>query len=134
MIGQLYHLESTVRKKPLPDGRSLIDEIYRWRQERSRPILDAMHAWLVKNQAEVIPKSLIGQAMSYALGQWNCIYCYTDDGRAPIDNNVIERDIRPFTIGRKAWLFSNSVAGANASAVIYSLMLTFRACGVEPYA
>ncbi|MET3135545.1 hypothetical protein AAKU55_005856 [Oxalobacteraceae bacterium GrIS 1.11] len=65
--------------------------------------------------------------------QWLYIYCYIDDGRAPIDNNLIERDIRPFTIGRKSWLFSNSVAGVDASAVIYSLMLTCRACDIEPY-
>jgi len=134
MIGKLYHIESTVRKKAPPEGRSLVDEIYRWRQEKSRPILDVLHTWLTKNQAEVMPKSLIGKAISYALGQWIYIYRYIDDGRAPIDNNLIERDIRPFTIGRKAWLFSNSVAGADASAVIYSLMLTCRACGVEPYA
>ena len=81
-----------------------------------------------------MPQSLIGKAISYALGQWRYLYRYIDDGRFAIDNNLIERDIRPFTTGRKAWLFSNSVAGANASAVIYSLMLTCRACDVEPYA
>lgn len=134
MIGKLYHIEATVKKKPPPKCGTLADEIYRWRQEKSRPILDALHAWLVKNKAEVMPQSLIGKAISYALGQWLYIYRYIDDGRAPIDNNLIERDIRPFTIGRKAWLFSNSVAGADASAVIYSLMLTCRACDIEPYA
>jgi transposase len=134
MIGKLYHIEKQVRTKASPDGSTLIDEIYRWRQERSCLILDALHTWLVKNKAEVMPQSLIGKAISYALGQWLYIYRYIDDGRAPIDNNLIERDIRPFTIGRKAWLFSNSVAGADASAVIYSLMLTCRACDIEPYA
>ncbi len=134
MIGKLYHIEATVKKKPPSEGSTLSDEIYRWRQEKSRPILDALHLWLVRNQAEVMPQSLIGKAISYALGQWLYIYRYIDDGRAPIDNNLIERDIRPFTIGRKAWLFSNSVAGADASAVIYSLMLTCRACEIEPYA
>jgi transposase len=68
----------------------------------------------------------------------NCIASilerYVTDGRAPIDNNVIERDIRPFTTGRKNWLFSDTVAGVKASAVIYSLMLTCRACNVEPFA
>ena len=62
------------------------------------------------------------------------MYRYIDDGRFAIDNNLIERDIRPFTTGRKAWLFSNSIAGAEASAVIFSLMLTCRACNVKPYA
>jgi transposase len=59
---------------------------------------------------------------------------YMSDGRAPIDNNVIERDIRPFCTGRSSWLFSDTVAGAKASAMVYSLMLTCRACNVEPYA
>jgi hypothetical protein len=134
MIGKLYHIESAVRKKAPPEDSTLVDEIYRWRQEKSRPVLDALHEWLVKNQAEVMPQSLIGKAISYALGQWLYLYRYIDDGRAPIDNNLIERDIRPFTIGRKNWLFSSSVAGADASAVIYSLMLTCRACNIEPYA
>ncbi|MFM0351520.1 transposase domain-containing protein, partial [Paraburkholderia sp. RL17-347-BIC-D] len=56
------------------------------------------------------------------------------DGRAPVDNNVIERDIRPFCTGRASWLFSETVVGAKASAMISSLMLTCRACNVEPYA
>jgi transposase len=70
----------------------------------------------------------------YALGQWHYLYRNIDDGRFTIDNNLIERGIRPLTTGRKAWLFSNSVAGADASAVIYRLMLTCLACDVEPYA
>jgi hypothetical protein len=52
----------------------------------------------------------------------------------PIDNNLLERDIRIFATGRKNWLFSDTVEGARASAVVYSLMLTCRACGVEPFA
>jgi len=77
---------------------------------------------------------LIGKAISYAIGQWLYIYRYIDDGGYAIDNNIIEREIRPFATARKAWLFSDSVPGADASAVIYSLMLTCRACDVEPYA
>jgi transposase len=56
------------------------------------------------------------------------------DGHAPVDNNVIERDIRPFCTGRSSWLFSDTVAAAKASAIVYSLMVTGRACDVEPYA
>ena len=58
---------------------------------------------------------------------------YTERGDLPIDNNAAENKIRPFVVGRKAWLFSTSVAGANASAVMYSLMQTAIANGVEPY-
>ncbi|MCB5946121.1 transposase, partial [Acidocella sp. KAb 2-4] len=71
---------------------------------------------------------------SYTLNQWDYLTCYTEDGRMPIDNNLLERDIRIFATGRKSWLFSDTVEGAKASAVIYSLMLTCRACGVEPLA
>lgn len=134
MIGKLYHIEAMARKKALPDGLTEIERIYQWRQEKSRPILDALHVWLVKHQKEVMPQSLIGKAISYALGQWIYIYRYIDDGGYALDNNIIERDIRPFATARKAWLFANSVPGADASAVIYSLMLTCRACNVEPYA
>ena len=132
-IAKLYHIEKLARGKP-PDGMTVIEHAYQLRQVLSRPILDNLHAWLVTNKSAVMPNSLLGTAISYALGQWRYLYRYIDDGRYAIDNNLIERDIRPFTIGRKAWLFSNSVAGAEASAVIYSLMLTCRACGVEPYA
>ncbi|WP_414056258.1 IS66 family transposase [Paraburkholderia hospita] len=66
--------------------------------------------------------------------QWTYLGRYVNDGRAPVDNNVIERDIRPFCTGRFSWLFSDTIAGAKASAMAYSLMLTCRACNVEPYA
>lgn len=79
-------------------------------------------------------QSLLGKAIAYTRNQWQYLSRYVSDGRAPVDNNVIERDIRPFCTGRKSWLFSDSVAGAKASAMVYSLMLTCRACGVEPYA
>ena len=76
----------------------------------------------------------MGKAIAYTRNQWQYLSRYVSDGRAPVDNNVIERDIRPFCTGRESWLFSDSVAGAKASAMVYSLMLTSRACGVEPYA
>ncbi|VVE59535.1 transposase [Pandoraea sputorum] len=104
------------------------------RQTHSVPLLDALRLWLDEQAPQVLPESLTGKAISYARNQWDYLRRYVDDGDAPIDNNVFERDIRPFTTGRKAWLFSDTVAGAKASAIVYSLMLTCRACGVEPYA
>jgi transposase len=131
-IGKLYQIEKKARGKP-PEGETPEQYTCRLRQEHSRGVLDTFYAWLVNNQKEVLPKSLIGKAIGYALGQWKYLARYIDDGRAPIDNNVIERDIRPFVTGRKAWLFSDTVAGANASAILYSIMLTCRACNIEPY-
>lgn len=98
------------------------------------PVLAALESWLDRHAETVLPKSSLGAAITYARNQWPYLRRYADDGNAPIDNNLIERDIRPFTTGRKNWLFSSTIAGANASAVIYSIMLTCRACGVEPYA
>ncbi|GAC1527065.1 MAG: hypothetical protein NVS2B16_35170 [Chloroflexota bacterium] len=132
LIGKLYQIEKAVRKKP-PGDMSTVAYTAMLRDTKSRPVLDRLHAWLIKNQSEVLPESLIGKAIGYTLGQWQYLCRYVDDARAPIDNNLIERDIRPFTIGRKNWIFSDSVAGARASAIIYSIMLTCRACNVEPY-
>ena len=99
-----------------------------------RAAADAFKAWLDELAPKVLPKSLFGEAVGYCRRQWQYLIRYVDDGRSPVDNNVIERDIRPFATARKSWLFSDTVAGAKASAMVYSLMLTCRACGVEPYA
>jgi transposase len=129
----LYQVE-TLASGTLPAGVTRVDYTYRLRQEHSKPLLEVFRKWLDEQASKVLPKSLIGKALSYTLNQWEYLSRYVTDGRAPIDNNVIERDIRPFTTGRKNWLFSDTVAGVEASAVIYSLMLTCRACNVEPYA
>ncbi|MET3124838.1 transposase [Oxalobacteraceae bacterium GrIS 2.11] len=131
-IAQLYRVEKQAQEKP-PEGITRTEHVYALRQTKSRPILDALQVWLIRNKEEVLPQSLIGKAINYAQGQWKYITRYIEDGDAAIDNNVIERDIRPFVTGRKSWLFSDTVAGARASATIYSLMLTCRACDVEPY-
>lgn len=133
LIGRLYHVEA-LAKGALPEGISRTDYTLALRQQHSLPVLATLEAWLEQHAETVLPKSLLGAAITYARNQWPYLRRYVDDGDAPIDNNLIERDIRPFTTGRKNWLFSSTVAGANASAVIYSIMLTCRACGVEPYA
>ena len=79
------------------------------------------------------PKSSLGRALAYLDDQWPRLLVYLDDGRLEMTNNRAERAIRPFVIGRKAWLFCRSVRGAKASANIYSLIETARANGHEPY-
>lgn len=128
----LYQVETLARGK-LPKGQTRADYTYGLRQTHSRPLLEAFKIWLDEQAPQVLPESLTGKAISYTRNQWEYVRRYVEDGHAPIDNNVLERDIRPFTTGRKAWLFSDTVAGAKASAIIYSLMLTCRACNVEPY-
>jgi transposase len=129
----LYQVETLARAE-LPDGEARADYTYRLRQEHSLPLLDAFKAWLDTQAPQVLPESLLGKAISYTRNQWEYLSRYVIDGRAPVDNNILERDIRPFATARHSWLFSDTVAGAKASAIVYSLVLTCRACNVEPYA
>jgi len=110
------------------------DEIKSTRQTRSVPILNELKAWLDANMIVVPPRSTLGKAMNYLNKQWDKLTVYTTDGRLRIDNNLCENAVRPFVMGRKSWLFANSVAGANASAKLYSLVETAKANGHEPYA
>ena len=81
----------------------------------------------------VLPASLLGQALHYLSGQWPKLVRFVEDGNFPIDNNPCENAIRPFVVGRRNWLFADPVAGASASANLYSLIETAKANGIEPY-
>lgn len=131
---QIYRIERLARNEKPDKGETQADCIRRFRQQHSVPILSALKEWLDAIAPKVLPDSKLGDAVSYTLNQWEYLTRFTEDGRMPIDNNLLERDIRIFATGRKSWLFSDTVEGANASAVVYSLMLTCRACGVEPLA
>lgn len=126
LIQKLYRLEKQIRDLP-PEER------YAQRQAKARPVLEAFKAWLDKSAAQGLPKSKMGQAVQYCLNQWPKLLGYLADGRLEIDNNRAERDIRPFTTGRKNWLFSNTPRGARSSAILYSLVMTARANHVNPY-
>lgn len=104
------------------------------RQEKSAATLERFHTWLLKTLQQVPPKTVLGKAVSYTLDYWQELTRYTENGEWPIDNNVAENAIRPFVIGRKNWLFSNSQRGAAGSANLYSLIETAKANGKEPYA
>jgi transposase len=84
-------------------------------------------------QDKVTTGSYIGKAISCNINQWHKLIRYVEDGHLGIDNNITERDIRPFTTGRKNWLFSKSVNGAKASATLYSIVMTCRANDINPY-
>lgn len=131
---QLYRIERQARDETPDKGETQADCIHRFRQKHSMPVLNALKVWLDEIAPKVLPDSKLGDAISYTRNQWEYLTRYTADGRMPIDNNLLERDIRIFATGRKSWLFSDTVDGARASAVVYSLMLTCRACGVEPFA
>lgn len=131
---QLYRIEKQARDKKPDAGETQADCIRRFRQQHSLPVLNALKSWLDNIAPKVVPDTKLGDAVSYTLNQWDYLTRYISDGRMPIDNNILERDIRVFATGRKSWLFSDTADGARASAVIYSLMLTCRACGVDPLA
>jgi len=127
LIGKLYGVEREFRLAN-DEARQAA------RQSRSVPVLAELQVWLQKNQPLVTPKSALGTAMAYMGHLWSRLTRYTERGDLPIDNNRCENAIRPFVMGRKAWLFSDTPAGAHASAVIYSLVQTAKANGLEPYA
>ena len=114
--------------KPLsPDIR------YKQRLEQARPVLDEFFAWL-NSQAQYLTKNALGKAVSYTLDQWQYLTRFLLDGRLELSNNRAERSIKPFVIGRKNWLFSNTAKGARASAIIYSIIETAKVCGIDPFA
>jgi transposase len=108
-------------------------ERFEQRLKLSKPVLDAFLSWLKIQKQKVLPKSGIGKAVTYCLNQWDKLVGFLEDGRLEIDNNRSERSIKSVVIGRKAWLFSNTPQGARASAIIYSIMETAIANGLNPY-
>jgi transposase len=109
------------------------EERWRVRQSKSAPVVEAFRAWLDETLPKVVPGSAIGKALSYTISQWPKLIRFLDDGRAELHNNRAENAIRPFVIGRNNWKFSDTVAGAKASANLYSLIETAKANGLEPY-
>lgn len=104
-----------------------------YRQAHAQKTIQKIKTKLDDYQSKVSSQSLLGKAIGYALNQWPKLLTYLKDGRLEISNNRMERAIKPFTIGRKNWLFANSVDGAKAAAIIYSLIETCKAHQVNPY-
>lgn len=128
-IASLYKIEKEMRVKELD-----VPQRYEYRQQHATPVLDLFKKWLDEMAPRTPPGGLLGKAISYALNQWPRLNVYLEDGRLRPDNNLAENAIRPFVVGRKNWLFSGSPGGANASALIYSLIETAKANGLKPYA
>jgi transposase len=102
------------------------------RQLEARPLLAELKDWLDTSLVQVAPKTLTGKALGYLANQWSKLTVFLDDGDIPIHNNLAENKIRPFVIGRKNWLFSDTVAGAHTSAALYSLIETAKANDLDP--
>lgn len=126
LIKKLYALEKKFKSL---DPEQKLEQ----RKAFSVPILQRLHEWMLAKKDDVLPRSLIGKAIHYALSQWEKLTVFCRDGRVPIDNNFLESHIKPFAVGRNAWMFSAVQAGANASANLYTLVESAKANGIEPY-
>ncbi|UZE97468.1 transposase [Alkalimarinus alittae] len=115
MIGKLCGLERAYQDST-PEIR------YQMRQEKAKPVLEKLRHWLDKTLPAVPLTTLLGKALNYLHKYWSRLTIYLEDGRLNIDNNIAENAIRPFVIGRKSWLFSDTPRGAHASAKVYSVI------------
>ncbi|MCM1566833.1 MULTISPECIES: IS66 family transposase [unclassified Dehalobacter] len=123
---KLFEIESTLE--------NLTSEKRKFeRLKQEKPVLDAFWAWIDSVENKVLPKSKLSKALNYALNQKQELMNYLEDGNCCISNNLAENCIRPFTIGRKNWLFSGSPRGAAASAAVYSMIESAEANGLSPY-
>lgn len=125
-IQALYRIEKDLRGLPA-DQRSAA------RQKRSRPIIDAFELWLSQSRDRVSSKSPTGEALKYIAKYWDGLCLFLDDGRIELDNNTVERTIRPIALNRKNALFAGHDAGAQNWAVIASLIETCKLNGIEPH-
>jgi len=125
-IRELYAVENDVR------GESA-EVRQRERDERARPVVEAMHPWLEQQLAAISGKSKLAKAIRYALTRWPRFTAFLDDGRIELDNNVVERTIRPITLGRKNALFAGADSGGRHWAIVASLIHTAKLNGVEPH-
>ena len=127
-ISAIYEIEGTLKNLSA-------EERLNRRQADIKPLVEEFFAWIRSKQASmsVLPKSETGKGINYFLNQEKYLKVFLSDGNVPIDNSASERSIRPFTIGRKNWLFNNTIRGAQASAVIYSVVETAKANNLRPY-
>jgi hypothetical protein len=105
------------------------EERYKQRLVKVKPLLDAFFSWL--DAQNISGKGKLAKAVGYALNEKKYLYTFLDDGNVPIDNNRAENAIRPFAVGRKNWLFNNTERGARCSAILYSIISTAQANGLN---
>jgi transposase len=126
-IRELYAIEAEIRGHPAEHRQQV-------RHERSRPIVDALHAWLQDHVGRVSAASDLAKAIRYAIRHWPGLVVFLDDGRVEMDTNVVERAIRPHTLTRKNALFAGSDGGARHWAIAMTLIQTAKLNGIDPMA
>ena len=127
LIAKLYEVEREARELE-PQARLLL------RQSRSRPIVDALHQWLLAQRQSLAKADVTAKAIDYSLSNWRALTRYLDDGHVPIDNNAVENSIRPLAVGRKNWLFVGSQQAGERAAVMLSLIESAKLNGHDPWA
>jgi len=125
-IKELYMIERDAVDKT-PDERKTM------RLERSVPVLEKIKSALEERSKAMLPKNPLNEAINYTLNNWKQLTAFLNDGRLPIDNNLVENAIRPVALGRKNWLFAGSPEGAQRMAIIYSLVATCKLNNINPY-
>jgi len=126
-IGALYAIEKELHGW-LPEERRAV------RNQRSRPLLESLKQWLEQILGRLSKKSDTSMAVRYALGRWEALLRYCDDGRLEMDNNAAERSLRAVALGRKNYLFAGSDRGGESAAALYSLIGTAKLSGIDPEA
>jgi len=126
-IGKLYEVERDANALSAPERHAL-------RQQRARPLLEDFRTWAGQQRTAVLPKSPIGKAIGYALGNWLALTRYTDDSDLAIDNHPAEQAVRAIALGRKNWLFLGSDRGGQAAGIHFSLIASARRHDLDPFA
>lgn len=127
-IGKLYDVEREATKTQMDP-----QQCHALRKQKSAPILEEIKAILENPEKIFLPQSKISQAIAYTLNHWQQLNRFLEDGRLPIDNNLVENTIRPVALGRKNWLFAGSPEAAKRMAIIYSLTATCKINNINPY-
>jgi transposase len=126
-IAEFYTIEKDIRRRSAEERRLA-------RQQKSRPLADAFERWLLAKLALISQKGKLADAIRYALSRWEGLTRFIRDGRIEIDNNTVERSIRPITLNRKNALFAGSDGGAEHRAIVASLVETCKLNDVDPLA
>jgi len=131
-IRKLYRIERELREEK--EKRKLADEEFvKKRKEQAEPVLNDFKTWLLNHVDKIPPSLLLGKAIEYSLGQWDKLVRYLESPYLTPDNNASENAIRPFVIGRKAWMFNQSPDGAKSSCGMYTLIQTAKLNGLQPF-
>lgn len=126
-FARVYEIEREVKELQI-DQRQAI------RQQQTKPLLDALHQWMVLQRQRVPEGSATAKALDYSLRRWEALTRFVDDGQMPVDNNWIENQIRPIAIGRNNWLFAGSLRAGQRAAAVMSLIQSARMNGHDPWA